>query len=133
MDSDQIDLTESLIKKFDDEFKHHLDRYKYATRYENTDSDFHRAECLKILVDLEAIASSSKWILGENLNKLDISILPFIRQYRIANPEWFDSLEEISRIRKILSNYLDSEEFKKIMFKYDEWHLEAEPVFFPPI
>ena len=41
--SDQINLTESLIKKFDEAFKHHLDRYKYATRYENTDSDFHRA------------------------------------------------------------------------------------------
>ena len=116
-----------------DRFKHHLDRYKYATRYENTDSDFHRAECLKILVDLEAIASSGKWIFGENLNKLDISILPFIRQFRIANPVWFDSLEEISRIRKILSNYLDSEEFEKIMLKYDEWQLEAEPVYFPPI
>ena len=24
LDSDQIDLTESLIKKFDDEFKHHF-------------------------------------------------------------------------------------------------------------
>ena len=58
LDSDQIDLTESLIKKFDDEFKHHLDRYKYATRYENTDSDFHRAECLKILVGLDATASN---------------------------------------------------------------------------
>ena len=133
LESDQIDLTESLIKKFDDEFKHHLDRYKYATRYENTDSDFHRAECLKILVGLEATASNDKWIFGENLNKLDISILPFIRQFRIANPEWFDSLEEISRIKKILNNYLDSEEFKKIMFKYDEWQLEAEPVYFPPI
>lgn len=132
LESDQIDLTESLIKKFDDEFKYHLDRYKYVTRYENTDSDFHKAECLKILVDLEATASNDKWIFGENLNKLDISILPFIRQFRIANPEWFDSLEEISRIKKILNNYLDSEEFKKIMFKYDEWELGAKPVYFPP-
>ena len=129
--SEQIDLTESLIRKFDDEFKHHLDRYKYATRYENTNSEFHRAECLKILIDLEAITSKGKWIFGENLNKLDISILPFIRQFRIANPGWFDSLEEISKIKKILNNYLNSEEFKKIMFKYDEWELGAKPVYFP--
>ena len=131
--SDQINLTESLIKIFDEEFKYHLDRYKYSTRYENTDSDFHRAECLKILIDLEIITSDSKWIFGEKLNKLDISILPFIRQFRIANPGWFDSLEEISKIKKILNNYLDSEEFKKIMFKYDEWHLGSEPVYFPSI
>ena len=64
LETEQIELTESLIKKFDDEFKHHLDRYKYATRYENTDSDFHRAECLKILFDLEVIASNDKWIFG---------------------------------------------------------------------
>ena len=129
--SDQINLTESLIKIFDEEFKYHLDRYKYSTRYENTDSDFHRAECLKILIDLEIITSDSKWIFGEKLNKLDISILPFIRQFRIANPGWFDSLEEISKIKKILNNYLDSEEFKKIMFKYDEWQLGSKPTFFP--
>lgn len=131
--SDQINLTESLIKIFDEEFKYHLDRYKYSTRYENTDSDFHRAECLKILIDLEIITSDSKWIFGEKLNKLDISILPFIRQFRIANPGWFDSLEEISKIKKILKNYLDSEEFKKIMFKYDEWQLGSKPIFFPSI
>ena len=114
--SDQINLTESLIKIFDEEFKYHLDRYKYSTRYENTDSDFHRAECLKILIDLEIITSDSKWIFGEKLNKLDISILPFIRQFRIANPGWFDSLEEISKIKKILNNYLDSEEFLQWLF-----------------
>ena len=131
--SDQINLTESLIKKFDDEFKYHLDRYKYSTRYKNTDSEFHRSKCLKILIDLEIITSSSKWIFGEELNKLDISILPFIRQFRIADPGWFDSLEEIFKIKKILNNYLDSEEFKKIMFKYDEWQLGAKPVFFPSI
>ena len=129
--SEQIDLTESLIKRFDDEFKYHLDRYKYATRYENTDSEFHRAKCLKVLIDLETIVSKGKWMFGEKLNKLDISILPFIRQFRIANPEWFDSLEEISRIKNILKNYLDSEEFKKVMFKYDEWQLGAKPVYFP--
>ena len=130
--SEQKDLTESLIKRFDDEFKYHLDRYKYATRYENTDSEFHRAKCLKVLIDLETIVSKGKWIFGEKLNKLDISIFPFIRQFRIANPEWFDSLEEISRIKNILKNYLDSEEFKKVMFKYDEWQLGAKPVYFPP-
>ena len=129
--SDQLDITENLIKKFDDKFKHHLDRYKYATRYENSDSDFHRTECLKILIDLEAITSESDWIFGEELNKLDISIFPFIRQFRIANPKWFDSLLEISKIKKILNNYLNSEEFKKIMLKYDEWKSGSDPVYFP--
>ena len=131
LNSDQRDLTESLIKKFDDDFMYHLDRYKYATRYKNVDSDLHKAECLKILIHLEAIASENKWIFGGKLSKLDISILPFIRQFRIANPEWFDSLRQINKIKKILKNYLDSEDFKKIMLKYDEWELGSDPVYFP--
>ena len=131
LNSDQRDLTESLIKKFDDDFKYHLDRYKYATRYKDSDLDFHKAECLKILIHLEAIASENKWIFGGKLSKLDISILPFIRQFRIANPEWFDSLRQINKIKKILKNYLDSEDFKKIMLKYDEWELGSDPVYFP--
>ena len=131
LSDEQVNLAKDLIKSFDEKFKFHLDRYKYATRYENADSEFHRAKCLKILIDLETIVSKGKWMFGEKLNKLDISILPFIRQFRIANPEWFDSLEEISRIKNILKNYLDSEEFKKVMFKYDEWQLGAKPVYFP--
>tara|TARA_Y100001970_G_scaffold230918_1_gene286908 strand:+ start:1080 stop:1676 length:597 start_codon:yes stop_codon:yes gene_type:complete len=131
LNSDQMNLTESLIKEFDDKFKHHLDRYKYATRYKDTDSDFHKAECLKILIHLETIASEDKWIFGRKLSKLDISILPFIRQFRIANPEWFDSLSQINKIKKILNNYLDSEDFKKIMLNYDEWKLGSEPIYFP--
>ena len=35
------------------------------------------------------------------------------------------------KIKKILNNYLNSEEFKKIMIKYDEWQLGSKPVYFP--
>ena len=37
IDHDQIDLTNNLIELFDSKFKYNLDRYKYATRYENID------------------------------------------------------------------------------------------------
>ena len=131
LESDQIDLTESLIKKFDDEFKHHLDRYKYATRYENADSEFHRTECQKIIIDLEKIICADSWSFGEELNKLDICILPFIRQYRIANPDWFDSQSEIEKVQRLLNHFLNSELFKSIMFKYDEWNEGNQPVYFP--
>ena len=129
--SDQINLTESLIKKFDDEFKYHLDRYKYSTRYENTDSHFHRSECQKMIIDLDKVICEDGWSFGEELNKLDISILPFIRQYRIANPEWFDSQSEIKKVQKLLRHFLNSELFKSIMFKYEEWKDGNQPVYFP--
>ena len=36
------DLSDKLIYIFDNKFKYHLDRYKYSTRYENTDHEFHQ-------------------------------------------------------------------------------------------
>ena len=131
IDNDQIDLTNNLIELFDSKFKYNLDRYKYATRYENIDKDKHKKECLEILINLENLISNEAWILGSKINKLDISILPFIRQFRIADIEWFDKQNKIKGIQKILFNFLDSNLFKEVMYKYDVWEENAEPQFFP--
>ena len=131
IDNDQIDLTNNLIELFDSKFKYNLDRYKYATRYENINKDKHKKECLEILINLENLISNEGWILGSKINKLDISILPFIRQFRIADIEWFDKQNKIKGIQKILFNFLDSNLFKEVMYKYDVWEENAEPQFFP--
>ena len=131
LDNDQIDLTNNLIELFDSKFKYNLDRYKYATRYENINKDKHKKECLEILINLENVISNEGWILGSKINKLDISILPFIRQYRIADIEWFDKQNKIKGVQKILFNFLDSKLFKEVMYKYDVWEENAEPQFFP--
>ena len=131
IDHYQIDLTNNLIELFDSKFKYNLDRYKYATRYENINKDKHKKECLEILINLENLISNEGWILGSKINKLDISILPFIRQFRIADIEWFDKQNKIKGIQKILFNFLDSNLFKEVMYKYDVWEENAEPQFFP--
>ena len=131
IDHYQIVLTNNLIELFDTKFKYNLDRYKYATRYENIDKDKHKMECLDILINLENVISNKEWILGSKINKLDISILPFIRQFRIADIEWFDKQNKIKGIQKILFNFLDSNLFKEVMYKYDVWEENAEPQFFP--
>ena len=128
---EQLNLTEDLIKLYDEEFKFHLDRYKYATRYENSDAELHRSKCLEMLVNLEKIVHDNNWIFGEDINKLDISILPFIRQFRIADPEWFDSQEGIKKLQNVLNNFLESKLFKDTMHAYDVWKKDSEPVFFP--
>ena len=131
IDHDQINLTNNLIELFDSKFKYNLDRYKYATRYENIDKDKHKMECLDILINLENVISNKEWILGSKINKLDISILPFIRQFRIADIEWFDKQNKIKGVQKILFNFLDSSLFKEAMYKYDVWEENAVPQFFP--
>jgi len=131
LDEDQKDLTSRLIELFDSKFKYNLDRYKYATRYENIDINKHKMECLKILINLEDLISKDEWFLGKSINKLDISILPFIRQFRIADTDWFDKQNQITGIQRILTNFLDSKLFKDIMFKYDVWTENDMPQFFP--
>ena len=125
--------TENLIKIFDSKFKYHLDRYKYSTRYENVNTEEDRSECLKILIEIENLISKEEWFFGKKINKLDISILPFIRQFRIADEQWFDEQLSISRIQKVLFNFLDSDLFQDIMFKYEVWEEGSNSVYFPKI
>ena len=128
---DQINLTEELIDLFDDRFKYHLDRYKYSNRYEDIDVEYHQNECLNILKKLETIIDDSNWIFGNRISKLDILILPFIRQFRIANQEWFDSQQNIPSIQRVLMNFLDSNIFKSVMNKYEQWCEGSDKIYFP--
>ena len=118
--------TKELIKINDGEFKYHLDRYKYSNRYENCDKNFHQKKCFNILIDVEKLISNENWFFGNELNKLDISILPFLRQFRIADPHWFDSLKQIPKIQKFLYNFLDSNLLNQIMFSYKVWGASSE-------
>ena len=132
-DSNTKTLTEDLITIFDHKFKYHLDRYKYSTRYENVDIEFHRLECLKILIELEKhiTLDSTDWIFNDSPSKLDICILPFVRQFKIANPNWFDQQSEIKKVRKVLKNFIRSNLFKQIMHDYEVWKEGDRPVYFP--
>tara|TARA_X000000368_G_C23055728_1_gene723765 strand:- start:2086 stop:2688 length:603 start_codon:yes stop_codon:yes gene_type:complete len=131
LSNEQNNLTDTLIKKFDDKFKFHLDRYKYATRYEDINFEVHRAKCLQILVELDKVISDDKWIFGYKLNKLDISILPFIRQFRIADTKWFDSQIEIKKVKRLLNNFLLSKLFIDIMHNYEVWNAKSKTAYFP--
>ena len=133
LSSEEKNITADSIKLFDTKFKDHLDRYKYSTRYENIDIEFHRSECIKILIELEKhiTSASGDWIFNNSPSKLDICILPFVRQFRIANPNWFDQQSEIKKIRKVLNNFIQSNLFKQIMHDYEVWKKGDCPVYFP--
>ncbi|GIS24866.1 MAG: hypothetical protein CM15mP126_1090 [Gammaproteobacteria bacterium] len=74
-------------------------------------SELHQSKCMEMLKNLEKLFLK---VIGfwEDISKLDISILPFIRQFRIANPEWFDSQEGIEKLQNVLNNFLESKLFK---------------------
>ncbi len=126
-----IQFTEETINIFDNQFKYHLDRYKYSTRYKDINVKDHQKQCMSILKSLDKKIPNSRWVINDNLNKLDISILPFIRQFRIADSQWFDEQKEIKSVQRVLNNFQESELFKDVMFAYDEWREDSKAVFFP--
>ena len=71
------------------------------------------------------------WFFGDGINKLDISILPFIRQFRLANGEWFDDQEDIKNIKYWLNTFLESDLLKNIMTAYEPWKELDDPLYFP--
>ena len=112
--------TKELIKINDGEFKYHLDRYKYSKRYDNEDPEFHRNKCLKFIESINNELNNSEYIFDDNISYADIVLLPFIRQFRIADIEWFDSLP-YDNLKKWLSSFLNSSLLNSIMKKYDLW------------
>ena len=118
--SNQSERSSKLIHINDNEFKHHLDRYKYSKRYDNEDPEFHRKKCLKFIESINNELNNSKYIFDDNISYADIVVLPFIRQFRIADIEWFDSLP-YDNLKKWLSRFLDSSLLNSSMKKYDLW------------
>ena len=112
-------MNESLIELFDSKFKYHLDRYKYASRYES-DSSEHQEQCKNILENLELKIDPCPWIFGKKVSLLDISILPFIRQCKIANPNWFFE-QNFKKVIALLNFFEGSDLFIHAMKNFDLW------------
>lgn len=122
--------SEALIAENDGPFKHHLDRYKYSTRYEDVDPKEHRAEGLKFLQTLEARLAEQPYLSGDKRGFADVAIFPFIRQFRIPDMEWFDAAP-IPNVQKWLAELMGSALFMSVMKKYPAWKESGEEFLFP--
>ena len=79
------------LDQLDGPFKAHLDRYKYANRYDKSAAMLHRDSGAAFLVDLDRTLSGQAALSGAAAGLLDFASLPFVRQFRIADPKWFDA------------------------------------------
>ena len=121
------DIESHWISRNDDEFKFHLDRYKYPNRYDDVDSLTHREQASIYLNELNNYLTDMS--ISTSLND---ALFPFVRQFANHDREWFDS-QSWSEIHDWLSSNLESSEFKTCMKKYKQWHQGDEPSFFPII
>jgi glutathione S-transferase len=118
-------FSDNFLDELDGDFKYSLDRYKYANRYDlnEIESLAYRKKGFNFLLRIEKRIEKNQFISGSKIGFLDIASLPFIRQYRIADPDWFDS-QPIPGVQKMLNEFLNSILFRSIMEKYKPWESE---------
>jgi glutathione S-transferase len=111
-----------LIKVVEDDFKPHLDRYKYSNRYpeEKAVATEHREIGLKFLASLEERLLSHAQLFGDDISLADIATFPFVRQFANTDRDWFNA-QPLPNLQKWLADHLDSDLFKGIMGKYELW------------
>ena len=119
-----------LIAACDGPFKHHLDRFKYATRYEDADPLEHRAGAEVFLKFLEARLAQNRWLFGQKASLADYAILPFIRQFAGAAKGWWEAAP-YPHVRAWLEGFKGSDFFRSVMKKYPQWQAGAPGVIFP--
>ena len=128
---ERCDDAKNLVEQTETEFKHHLDRYKYPTRYENVDPLEHRASGLQFLRQLDERIAENRQILGENPGLADFAIFPFVRQFANTDRNWFDA-QKLPALLPWLQGHLASDIFAAIMAKYPQWKTgDEEPRFGP--
>lgn len=125
-----------LIARNDGPFKHHLDRYKYPTRYPDEagpDTETfrydHRAHGHKFLSVLNDRLQSQPYLTGSKRALADIAIFPFIRQFANTDRDWFDE-QSLVPLQEWLEGHLASDLFASIMGKYAPWQAGDEAVVF---
>lgn len=117
-----MDIAYKLITNNDGPFKHHLDRYKYASRYNDKakrgDLNLqHRTEAEQFLETYELRLNTHAFLLGKQQSIADIAIFPFVRQFANADISWWQSAP-YPKVQAWLELHLESELFKSIMSKF---------------
>ena len=126
----------ALIGRIDNDFKGHLDRYKYANRYldENegrgVDPVEHRSAGMAVLAELEDRLAQYRYLFGDRLSLADIAIAPFVRQFANTDAAWF-AQQPVPALQRWMSDILGSELFQSCMKKYKPWKVTGEAVEFP--
>lgn len=130
LDTENMHQANALIEQNDNEFKHWLDRYKYADRHTEMTQLEYRQRGEVFLQKLETLLSEHPYLLGEKITIADIGIAPFVRQFAHVDREVFYDLP-YPNLQHWLQHWLKHPIFLQVMTKYEPWKEEDELVVFP--
>ena len=115
----------SLVARCDGEFKHWLDRYKYADRYPEASMLNYRREAERFLSALEQqLAQAGPWLNGAAICYADVAIFPFVRQFAFVDKPGFEALP-YPRVQAWLETLLNGDLFQSVMQKHPQWRSDA--------
>ena len=120
-----------LLEMIEGPFKHHLDRYKYPTRYDDCDPVLHRSAGLEILAKIDSRLANQPHLCGDARTLADIASFPFIRQFANHDRTWFDA-QPIPHLQRWLEGHIASDLFASIMPKFSPWKAGDPPITFAP-
>ena len=132
LDVEILEKAMALIAKNDTEFKHWLDRYKYADRHLEMTQTEYRQKGEEFLQILEALLVKNTYLLGGRASIADIGIMPFVRQFAHVDRDIFYSLP-YPNVQRWLQYWLEQPLFVTAMTRYQTWQEEDDPVIFPLI
>jgi glutathione S-transferase len=119
-----------LIDHFDTRFKAQLDRYKYPSRFSDTDPSDNRAQASENLGKLEQRLSANQFLFGGHAALADMAIMPFVRQFAGVSPDWFAAQPWV-QLQAWLANLQQSARFLRIMRLLSPWTPGTLGVRFP--
>jgi glutathione S-transferase len=120
---------QALIAENDGPFKRHLDRTKYASRDGAAGlarQEEERQRAVAILERWNARLERGGWLLGQRPSLADIALLPYVRQFRQADPSRFEAEPNLEPLRRWLRRFLESHTWRSPSWLYhlalrDDW------------
>ena len=126
----------SLIETNDKIFKYHLDRFKYASRFNYQELDDHRDAAMQILLSLNnrlkkfSGKGEPLFLVDAKETLADWAIWPFVRQFRIVNTTKFDRNQDIKFLRSWLNYFFNHNKYPLVMKKNKPWTKNSCPQIF---
>ena len=120
-----LDEMLSVVRLITGDFKTHLDRYKYASRYDETLKRgavdlHHRAQAVEILQSFENRLADHTYLMGDHVSFADYATFPFIRQFAAVEKAWWDA-PALPHIHAWLLELVNSDIFIGIMDKHPQY------------
>ncbi|ROM48718.1 glutathione S-transferase [Pseudomonas canadensis] len=106
----------ALIAENDQDFKYHLNRYKYAERYPEHSMEQYRAEGELFLQKLEDLLADRAYLLADHPSLADMALAPFVRQFAHVDRAWF-AASPYTQLQAWLQRFLESPLFISVMAK----------------